>query len=83
MRSGAVCTVLLLAVLLLLYGGLNLAERGMIELLARDRPARAFTLERGAQGEFLLTFGGKTLCLDAGRFLDALRRRLDGQPPFP
>lgn len=83
MRSGAVCTALLLAVLLLLYGGLNLAERGISELMARERPARAFSLGRGAQGEFLLTFGGKTVCLDTGRLLDALRRRLDGQPPLP
>jgi hypothetical protein len=73
MRSYAVLAAMIMLVLLLLYGGLNLVERGMAQMLARDRLPEAFTVRRGAGSSVLVTFSGRTVVLDPNQAITAVK----------
>ncbi|NLY39265.1 MAG: hypothetical protein GX044_08205 [Firmicutes bacterium] len=73
MRQIMLCLAALLAALLLLYAGLNVAERGVHELLALERPVAAFTLRRGLEGRFEITFGGSSYLVNFGQIVERLK----------
>lgn len=72
MRSFIYTVAVLLLSLLLLYGGLNVVERSMAELLALEREPGAFVLDR-REGAFVVTFGGGTFSLCLQETLAGLR----------
>lgn len=73
MRSFFITMAALMGALLFLYGGLNLAERGMNEIMALDRPRAAFTLLKGDAGDIVITFGGKTFFINLDRLIEGQR----------
>lgn len=73
MRQIMLCLAALLAALLLLYAGLNVAERGMQELLALERPVAAFTLRRGLEGRFEIIFGGYSYLVDFRQIVEKIK----------
>ncbi len=62
-----------LLALLVLYGGLNVAERSMVELMALDREPGAFTVDRTDGGSIAVTFGGGRFIFNPAELLAALR----------
>lgn len=73
MRQFMLWLAVLLTALLLLYAGLNVVEQSMHELLALERPPAAFTLRRGLDGTFILTFSGSTYLLDFRQILEEIK----------
>ena len=73
MRQIMLWLAALLAALLLLYAGLNVAERGVHELLALERPVAAFTLRRGLEGGLEITFGGSSYLVNFGQIVERLK----------
>ncbi|HOB86325.1 MAG TPA: hypothetical protein PKO38_01385 [Bacillota bacterium] len=79
MRSFLLITSQLLLALLLLYGGLNLAERGLADLAVIEREPGAF-LVRFSPGEgCTLVFAGRSVAINGeeiGSFFELCRDRL-------
>ncbi len=73
MRSFCYSVAAVLLALLLLYGGLNVVERGMMDLMALEREPGAFTLRRQDGGGIAVTFGGGQIILDPAEFLAAVK----------
>lgn len=83
MRNCAVSAALLLLALALLYAGLNVAERSMAELLARDCEPGAFIVRSGGEGKIRVTFSGHTFYLDPGGILIMLKEWWETFSPPP
>ncbi|MEW5785914.1 MAG: hypothetical protein AB1767_12720 [Bacillota bacterium] len=73
MRYLLYSTAVVLLVLLLLYGGLNVVEQSMQELLALDREPAAFALRRLKNGSVELIFSGSTYSLDLDRLFSTVQ----------
>jgi len=78
MRACFLSITALLLALIVLYCGLNLAERNLSELMALEREASAFTVTRLEDGAVALTYSGRTFILCAARINSLLEdwRRL-------
>lgn len=79
MRSCFHSLIALLLSLLLLYGGLNLAEQNLSDLMALEHEAAAFAIRRQACGAVTLTFGGSAYTFSAVQLkalLESWRQRL-------
>jgi hypothetical protein len=74
MRNFALSAAVLLLALLLLYGGLNLAEHGMSRMLDREQAPQAFAMRRIETGTLLITFSGRTFVLSPGRVITGVGR---------
>ena len=72
MRNMVMTVAAVLAALFLLYGGLNLAERGMNEMMALDRSRAAFTVQKCVNGYISVTFGGRTFTINLERLVERL-----------
>ncbi len=69
MRSFIYFTAVLALALLVLYGGLNLAERNLADLMGLQRERAAFTVHNRGDGKLELTFSGSTITVDMERLL--------------
>jgi hypothetical protein len=73
MRSFWYSAAAVLLALLLLYGGLNVVERSMVELMALEREPGAFSICRQEGGGIAVTFGGSTSILDPAELLESIK----------
>ncbi|MBS3943129.1 MAG: hypothetical protein KGZ32_02630 [Dethiobacter sp.] len=79
MRACFLSITALLLALIVLYCGLNLAERNLSDLMALEQEAAAFTVTRLEDGAVALTYSGQTITLCAARIkslLESWWRRL-------
>jgi len=72
-RSFIYFTAGLVLALLVLYGGFNLAERNLADLMGLQRERAAFTVHNQGGGKIKLTFSGNTITVDMIRMLTCWR----------
>jgi hypothetical protein len=68
------------AILLLIYGGLKVAEKGLNELTIPEPPAKTLALYRNTADEIVLIFAGRAVPLNFPQIRSRLTEIMDRLP---
>lgn len=79
-RELAAMLAFLLMLSIIVYGGLNLAERNLSELLAREWRHEAFSIAAEPRGALLVTFAAGTVQIGSSEFQALIKRWWDSFP---